>query len=190
MKEHTQDTSTQDIGDDTGTPINLNVDSVTHQLSTRKPLLDMLWRSLPLLMVGLSLLILSLLILSYGQFELWKWLEELHWFWSLLVFILLFTMVSFPFGFGYVILNMACGYLYGFVQGQFIVMVSVTTGFSLAFVTCRSLLKEHARNVVDSNTTLKAVLHVIDGPNGFKIIFLTRLTPIPFGLQTVMFAVS
>lgn len=167
-----------------------NADSVTRKLSTSKPLFHMLLHSLPLLVIGLTLLILSVLVLTYGKLELWKWLEELHWFWSLLVFILLFTMVSFPFVFGYVILNVACGYLYGFVHGQLIVMVSVTTGFSLAFVMCRHLLKDHARDVVNSSSTLQAVLHVIDGPNGFKIIFLTRLTPIPFGLQTVLFAVS
>ncbi len=163
-----------------------NLDSVTNK-SFCKPL-PMWLRSLPLLVI--ALLCLSLLILSHGKFGLWKWLEELHWLWSLLVFILLFTMVSFPFGFGYVILNMMCGYLYGFVRGQLIVTVSVIVGFSLAFTMCRSLFKDYTRGMVNSTTTLQAILQVIDGPNGFKIILLTRLTPIPFGLQTVMFAVS
>lgn len=165
-------------------------DSVIHQSSIRNSLGHMLLRSLPLLVIGLTLLTLSVLVVSNQHLDLWKWLEELHWFWSLLVFIFLFTMVSFPFGFGYVVLNVACGYLYGFMQGQLIVMVSVTVGFSLAFVICRSLLKGHARSIVNSSSTLQAVLQVIDGPNGYKIIILTRLTPIPFGLQTVLFAVS
>ena len=69
-------------------------------------------------------------------------------------------------------------------------MVSVTIGFTLAFCMCRSLLKEYTRGMVNSVGMLRGILQVIDGPNGFRVIMLTRLTPIPFGLQTVLFAVS
>ena len=121
--------------------------------------------------------------------ELLKWMEEMPWLGSILVFAVLFTLVSFPFGFGYIILNMMAGYVYGFFRGQIIVMVSVSVGFSVAFVLCRSWLKDYARGIVNSNA-LQAVLRVVEGPHGFKVILLTRFTPIPFGLQNVLFAVS
>lgn len=147
------------------------------------------WRLWPLMLAAVVCLVLFALFRDRSG--LWKWLENLPWYWSLLVFILLFTMVSFPFGFGYVILNMMCGYLYGFVRGELTVIMAVSIGFSIAFLLCRNLFKDYARSVVtSSSSTLCAILQVIDGPNGFKVIFLTRLTPIPFGLQTVLFAVS
>lgn len=137
-------------------------------------------------------LVLGLIFLIWGRghfFQLLQWLERLPLHFSLLVFISLFTIVSFPFGFGYIILNMMAGYLYGTVRGQLIVMLSVSVGISFSFMLCRLWFKDYARSVVTSNT-LQAVLKVLEGPYGFKVIFLTRFTPIPFGLQNVLFAVS
>ena len=33
-------------------------------------------------------------------------------------------------------------------------------------------------------------MEVVSGAAGYKIVFLTRLTPIPFGVQNAIFAVS
>ena len=118
------------------------------------------------------------------------WLEHLPWLERFVVFILLFTMVSFPFGFGYIILNMMAGYLYGVVCGQIVVMVSVAVGFSIAFLLCRSSLRDYARDTLLTSNALQAVMRVVEGPNGLKVVVLTRLTPVPFGLQNVLFAVS
>lgn len=137
-------------------------------------------------------LVLGLVILVWGRghlLQLLQWLEMLPLHQSMLVFIVLFTLISFPFGFGYIILNMMAGYLYGIVRGQLIVMVSVSVGMTVSFLLCRRWLKEYARSMVTSNA-LQAVLRVVEGPNGFKVILLTRFTPILFGLQNVLFAVS
>ena len=137
-------------------------------------------------------LVLGLIILVWGRghlLQLLQWLEMLPLHFSLLVFIVLFTLISFPFGFGYIILNMMAGYLYGIIRGQLIVMVSVSVGVTVSFLLCRRWFKEYARSMVTSNA-LQAVLRVVEGPNGFKVILLTRFTPIPFGLQNVLFAVS
>lgn len=40
------------------------------------------------------------------------------------------------------------------------------------------------------NETGKAILRIISGPRAFKVVLLARLTPIPFGLQNTIFAVS
>ena len=148
------------------------------------------WRKLswPLILF----IVLGVLLLYFARghlFQFLSWLEHLPWIESLLVFVVLFTLVSFPFGFGYIILNMTCGYLYGFIQGQIIVMISVAIGVSISLLLCRSWFKDYARNIITSNA-LQAVMRVVEGPHGFKVIFLTRFTPIPFGLQNVLFAVS
>lgn len=137
-------------------------------------------------------IVIGLIFLIWGRghfFQLLEWLEKLPLCYSLLVFITLFTIVSFPFGFGYIVLNMMAGYLYGFFRGQLIVMLSVSVGISFSFMLCRLWFKDYARSVVTSNA-LQAVLKVLDGPQGFKVIFLTRFTPIPFGFQNVLFSVS
>ena len=137
-------------------------------------------------------LVLGLVVLIWGRthlVQLLQWLERLPLHLSLLVFIVLFTLISFPFGFGYIILNMTAGYLYGILHGQLIVMVSVGVGLTVSFLLCRSWLKDYAKGMVTSNA-LQAVIRVVEGPHGFKVIFLTRFTPIPFGLQNVLFAVS
>ena len=148
------------------------------------------WRRLSGPLVLFLIIGVVLLLLGRGHLlELLKWLERMPWLESIFVFAFLFTLVSFPFGFGYIILNMMAGYLYGFFRGQIIVMVSVSVGFSVAFILCRSWLRDYARGIVNSNA-LQAVLRVVEGPHGFKVILLTRFTPIPFGLQNVLFAVS
>ena len=148
------------------------------------------WRRLSWPLVVFLIIGVVLVLLGRGHLlELLKWLERMPWLESIFVFAILFTLVSFPFGFGYIILNMMAGYLYGFFRGQAIVMVSVSVGFSVAFILCRSWLKDYARGIVNSNA-LQAVLRVVEGPHGFKVILLTRFTPIPFGLQNVLFAVS
>lgn len=140
----------------------------------------------------LVFLVIGVVLVIFGRghlFQLLDWLEQLPWIRRLFVFITLFTLVSFPFGFGYLILNMMAGYLYGFFYGQIVVMVSVAMGFSIAFVLCRYWLQGYARSISTSNA-LRALMRVVDGPSGLKVILLTRLTPIPFGLQNALFAMT
>lgn len=40
------------------------------------------------------------------------------------------------------------------------------------------------------NDTGRAILRVISGPKAFRVVLFTRLTPIPFGVQNVIFGVS
>ena len=136
-------------------------------------------------LIGVVLIIVARTHLT----QLLDLLEHLPWFESFVVFIFLFTLISFPFGIGYIVLNMMAGYLYGFLRGQLVVMVSVTVGFTVSFFLCRIWFRDYAKNIVTSNT-LQAIMRVVEGKNGMKVIFLTRLTPIPFGLQNVLFSVS
>lgn len=139
----------------------------------------------------MAAIILCLLFVVVGRTyleQLLDWLEELSLLSSLLVFTALFTLVSFPFGCGYIIINMAAGYIHGVVEGQMLVVVTVALGFSIAFLLCRSCLRVYAQSQLSSH--LLALVRVVEGPHGFRVILLTRLTPIPFGMQNTLFAVS
>ncbi|XP_067929378.1 transmembrane protein 64-like isoform X2 [Watersipora subatra] len=59
-------------------------------------------------------------------------------------------------------------------------------------ITMRQLLRNTSyveRNYV-MGAQARALLDVLSGRNGYKIVFLMRFTPIPFGLQNAIFAVS
>ena len=150
----------------------------------------LLWGRLsgPFLLFSLVGLVLIFFARSH-LLQLLRFLQNLAWLESIVVFIFLFTLVSFPFGFGYIILNLMAGYLYGVVKGQVVVVVSVAIGFTISFLLCRVWLQEYARRTITSHA-LQAIMRVVEGRSGMKVILLTRLTPIPFGLQNVLFAVS
>ena len=149
------------------------------------------WKKLTWPLLLFLILGIGFIVIARGHLlQLLHWLEHIPWWERFIVFIFLFTIVSFPFGFGYIILNMMSGYLYGFVRGQITVSVSVAVGFSVSFLVCRSWMRDYARSVIMSSNALQALMKVVEGPNGLKVIMLTRFTPIPFGLQNVLFAVS
>ncbi len=139
------------------------------------------------------LVFLAIVFLILGReylIQILTWLEHLKLIPSICVFVALFTIISFPFGFGYIILNVAAGYLYGLVRGQVVVSLSVAIGFTIAFFVCRCCLRNWAMQYVSQSTTLLAMKRIVEGPHGLRVIVFTRFTPIPFGLQNTLFAVS
>ena len=118
-----------------------------------------------------------------------KWLQHLNKWVSGVIFVVMFTAVSFPMTWGYIVLNMAAGYLYGFVAGLLTVTISVVFGVTVSVIICRYFLRNLVQSKLQSSH-LKAIIQVIESRRGFKVVILTRLTPIPFGLQNGLFAVS
>lgn len=122
--------------------------------------------------------------------DLLLWVESLDSVVGAMLFIVGLIIVSFPCGWGYIVLNVAAGYLYGFVLGMGLVMVGVLIGTFVAHLVCKRLLTDWVLNKVGNNEQLSAVIRVVEGGSGLKIVALARLTPIPFGLQNAVFSVS
>lgn len=116
-------------------------------------------------------------------------MEETDLWISFLIFTCMFTMVSFPMTWGYILFNIAAGYLYGFRMGFFTVMICALTGLSIAHIVIRKFLANFVHRKL-TNDTVRAILRVIESGHGFRVVILSRLTPIPFGLQNAIFAVS
>ncbi|XP_065676728.1 transmembrane protein 64-like [Hydra vulgaris] len=121
--------------------------------------------------------------------ELLEWLQHLDGRVSGLLFVLMFTIVSFPMTWGYILLNVAAGYLYGFFIGLATVTVSVLIGVTTSLIICRLFIRGFLKSKLESEH-LKAIIRVVESRRGFKVVFLTRLTPIPFGLQNGLFAIT
>lgn len=118
-----------------------------------------------------------------------EWLEHTDGWISGLLFIVMFTLVSFPMTWGYIFLNVASGYLYGFLMGLVTVNISVLVGVATSLVVCRKLIRGFVTSKLQSEH-LKAIVKVVESRRGFKVLVLTRLTPIPFGLQNGLFAIT
>lgn len=118
------------------------------------------------------------------------WVENLDGLVGAMLFVVGLIAVSFPCGWGYIVLNVAAGYLYGFVLGMGLVMVGVLVGTFIAHVVCKRLLTDWVLAKIGSSEQLSAVIRVVEGGSGLKVVALARLTPIPFGLQNAVFSVS
>eukprot|EP00123_Amoebidium_parasiticum_P005831 comp16925_c0_seq1/m.15489 comp16925_c0_seq1/g.15489 ORF comp16925_c0_seq1/g.15489 comp16925_c0_seq1/m.15489 type:complete len:402 (-) comp16925_c0_seq1:304-1509(-) len=122
--------------------------------------------------------------------KLLEWLQTVHPAIGFVAFVPLFFLVSLPVSWGYIVLNFGAGYLWGLWTGQAIVMASAAIGTWIATLLCRYTFRSWAEGHVRTKPVLQAVLSVMDGPDAFKIVALTRLSPFPYGLQNGMFALT
>ncbi|XP_003489679.1 transmembrane protein 64 [Bombus vosnesenskii] len=118
------------------------------------------------------------------------WIEHQNIWIVTVIFIALFTVVSFPIVIGYLFLIIASGYLFGILRGIVMVVLSANLGIAIAHVTLSALSSKLPIGALLQNDTARAILRVISGPQAFKVVLFARLTPIPFGLQNTIFAVS
>ncbi|XP_014217669.1 transmembrane protein 64 [Copidosoma floridanum] len=118
------------------------------------------------------------------------WIEHQNTWIVMIIMIALFTVVSFPIIVGYLFLVIASGYLFGLIEGTAMVVLSANLGIAIAHFILSSLSSSLPIGALLQSDTARAILRVISGPQTFKVVLFTRLTPIPFGLQNTIFAVS
>ncbi|XP_058420544.1 transmembrane protein 64 isoform X2 [Diceros bicornis minor] len=147
-------------------------------------------RSLVLVCVLAALCFASLALVRRYLQHLLLWVESLDSLLGVLLFIVGFIVVSFPCGWGYIVLNVAAGYLYGFVLGMGLMVVGVLIGTFIAHVVCKRLLTAWVAARIQGSEKLSAVIRVVEGGSGLKVVALARLTPIPFGLQNAVFSIT
>jgi len=108
----------------------------------------------------------------------------------LFIFIALFTLVSLPLAWGYIVVNLACGYLFGALYGLLVTVFTATIGILIAHIISKHLISSHISRLLNKTDYIRALYAVISGPQAFKIVVLARLTPVPFGLQNAVFSAS
>ncbi|XP_052861400.1 transmembrane protein 64 [Anopheles cruzii] len=139
--------------------------------------------------------LVGLLILIYSFRETAKgvlyWIETQNSWVIFVIFLCMFTIVSFPVTVGYLVLIIASGYLFGFgLRGLLTVVIGANLGVAVAHNTIKALQSKLPLHKLIKNETGRAILRVISGPRAFKIVLFARLTPIPFGLQNTIFGIS
>lgn len=147
-------------------------------------------RSLVLLCALSAVCCASLALARHYLKDLLLWVESLDSVVGVLLFIVGFILVSLPCVWGYIVLNVAAGYLYGLVLGIGLVIVGVLIGTFIAHLLCKKLLTHWVLAKIESSQRLGAVIRVVEGGGGLKVVALARLTPIPFGLQNAVFSIT
>lgn len=88
------------------------------------------------------------------------------------------------------ILTLGAGFLFGVINGTLTVSIGSTLGAGAAFLVGRTLLREWVEKKVSGNARFNAIDAAV-GDQGFKIVFLTRLSPVlPFNLLNYAFGLT
>lgn len=74
--------------------------------------------------------------------EVLIWMETQNLWTTFLIFMLLFTIVSFPFSVGYLVLIISCGYIFSLGKGFIVALLGANLGVFIAHTTIKSLQKK------------------------------------------------
>jgi hypothetical protein len=94
-----------------------------------------------------------------------------------------------PFTVGYTPMTLASGYLYRIWIGTATSCVGAFIGTTLAFLCMRYLFYDWAMQQIEKRKKLRIVMNAVRH-HAFKVILMMRLTPVPFGFQNAIYAVS
>lgn len=138
--------------------------------------------------------VLFTLFLIFGQryFEilLW-WLDTEEDDIVCLIFIVLYIMVAFPFFWGYLPLNLIAGFRFGLTNGIVVSLVGIVAGLVTSYIVISYCCKDFVREKLMASRYIKAILIVLQhNSDSIKLAAIARLTPVPYGLQNAVFAVS
>lgn len=112
-----------------------------------------------------------------------------------LILISVFVLVSLPFVWGYTLAIIVCAYMHSFIYAFFLVVIYSLVGITVSFFLCRQFKLDSMFVSIKLNSRkryyLQTLSHLIENnQDGFKIIFLSRLIPLPFGITNLLFAIT
>jgi len=142
------------------------------------------------LLIGLTLVIVFL-CREYLATVL-RWHQKLDGWLNVTVYIGLFFAVCLPFLFGYVIVCVGAGYIYGIWYGLLISSLATLFGCTIVFALCRGRFKRWAERKAAGYPIFYSMCGILAEPgrDGLQMLLLLRLSPIPVGMTTTLFAVS
>ncbi len=139
------------------------------------------------IVVGLVLLLKVIHVQEY-LLDLVNWIRGAGWL-GLLVFVVAYILATVLFLPG-AILTLGAGFAYGVGVGTAVVWVAANSGAALAFQLGRTLARRWVATRVAAYPRFAAIDRAVGG-NGFKIVLLTRLSPVfPFNLLNYAFGLT
>lgn len=123
-----------------------------------------------------------------GLRDILEWVDRLGAV-GAIAFIAIYVMATVAFIPGS-ILTFGSGVLFGVVWGSLYVFISATLGATIAFLVGRYLARNWIFQKIEGNHKFRLIDQAV-GKEGFKIVLLTRLSPIfPFNLLNYAFGVT
>lgn len=86
-------------------------------------------------------------------------------------------------------LTASSGFLYGPLLGTLIVSPASVLGATISFLLARSFARERVAKYIGQHPRFVAIDHAVES-NGFKVVFLLRLTPIFFPFSVLNYALG
>merc|ERR1711971_538528 len=80
-----------------------------------------------------------------------------------IIFVALYTLVSLPVVWGYIVINLACGYVYGLLHGIAVTVITATIGVMIAHILCKHVLASHIKSLLQQTEYVRSLLSVISG---------------------------
>ncbi|AFY58000.1 hypothetical protein Riv7116_5632 [Rivularia sp. PCC 7116] len=116
------------------------------------------------------------------------WVDSLGWL-APVAFIVIYNIATLLFIPGS-LLTLKGGCLFGLLWGSIYVLIAATIGATFAFLVGRYISRDWVCKQIGNKPKFKAIDKAV-AKNGFKIVFLTRLSPIfPFNLLNYAFGVT
>lgn len=119
--------------------------------------------------------------------ELEQWIESLGAY-GPLGFVVIFVVMSTVFV-SIDALCFAAGVLFPLVTGELAVVIATYLAASLLYFLGQSLLREKIQAIIVKHKRFAMLNTVISGDNAFKLMFLLRLTPLPFAMLSYALSV-
>jgi uncharacterized membrane protein YdjX (TVP38/TMEM64 family) len=106
-----------------------------------------------------------------------------------IAFIIIYILATVAF-FPGAILTLGAGAVFGVILGSVYVLIGATIGSNAAFLVGRYLARDWVTKKIANNSKFRAIDEAV-GQEGFKIVLLTRLSPIfPFNLLNYAYGVT
>ncbi|MBD1900537.1 TVP38/TMEM64 family protein [Trichocoleus sp. DQ-A3] len=116
------------------------------------------------------------------------WIDSLG-FWAPVTFILIYILATVLFIPGS-ILTLGAGVVFGVILGSTYVFIGATLGATAAFLVGRYLARGWVSKQIENNPKFEVIDQAV-AEEGFKIVLLTRLSPIfPFNLLNYSFGIT
>jgi uncharacterized membrane protein YdjX (TVP38/TMEM64 family) len=147
------------------------------------------WKVLLAVVVVVALLVASR-VLPVGEYlkQFLDWIRDLGPM-GYVLFIVVYVLAAVMFLPGSV-LTLGAGAVFGLVGGFIVVSIGSTLGASAAFLVGRFLARDAIARKVEGNARFAAIDRAV-GREGFKIVLLTRLSPIfPFNLLNYAYGLT